>query len=1023
MYYFWPMSKHRGIDPDTWVRTGLTLLLLSLLCTCGRAQSLAPDQAIYEIPYRKLTVRQGLTRDQLLHVWQDCDGFVWLAGKQGVDRFDGLEILSYQNDTNAIQEYVLDVDEDDDGTLWFFGLKRDYRYDGGLMQGREREVINDSTEFQRINGRTYRFETKTGEANVITSAAYDPAWPKNGYLLPYHPLSIKDSEKEVAYIAWHPTQADTLFFQEDFPYGPARMLAVSDHIRGVKDVGSQQFQQFLIADSLFQLTNGQLHFLRATSGINKDLRILNAQGAILLRNMLAVTEPESSRSVLYANKYLLSNVFQRNDRMFIVGEQGLVTLRPRDALTIYPVEKGMVQNVWSLVGAAFGEGVHAERSRGTGAKSGAEGAMFFFPFTGRSILRLKDGRYERLPGLVGPRDHYFYPGAIRRANGHFLVPTNARVYDFDPVRGELNPLDGPGRKATNDLLEVGNTVYAATNGLAVYENDRLVKVYGQDEGLDVYEFGFFETVAQDRAGRLWLGAHLGLSVRETDGSFRNYYVDQDIPAGIVDIKTDHRGNLWMATHRGVAFHHYTDSLPRWIDPTFTEDVKFVQPVNEEYLLLGGTDKLFFLDLKAFYRGEINIYPYDEDDGFPAAECLQSAVFRDEAGDVWIGTTESVIKLEPDKLVFHRQPTDPQFLSFSYLNPLIREEVTHRIPFNENDRQHFTISSTDQQIAVRFFTINHDKPNSITYQYRLRGYREDWSRPQATRYAEFGELPPGDYSFELRACLLGNCTEHKTLKITVEPGRWYEYAAIPWLAGILVLLPFFLLANQWWLRRQAIAARQQSEVKRLQLYRRLTQHKIGPHFANNALNAISSLIISNENERALRYTGRFARLFQPVLEDGLPLLRPLSKELDFIRDYLKLEKLRFPQKLAYRVEVSEEVQALAERVLVPTLLIQSFVNNAVKHGIEPLREGGKLTINLRLQDKNYLLVEIVDNGPGYFAEEETSGTGIQVAYEILRYLDEHHQSASTIDFSLRDRLLANSGTVVQLHLYLNYQPLD
>jgi hypothetical protein len=1005
------MSNLSDIESGDWVRTCLTLLFLSFLCSCGRAQNLPSDQAIYEIPHRKLTVRQGLTRDQLLHVWQDRDGFVWLAGKQGVDRFDGLEILSYQNDTNAIREYVLDVDEDDDGTLWFFGIKTDYRYDGGLMQGRERETINNRTNLQRINGRTYRFETKTGKANVIIPAAYDPAWPKNGYLPPYLPLSIKDTENEVAYIARHPNQADTLFFQEDFPYGPVRLLAVSDRITGIKDASSQQFQQFLIADSLFQLTNGQLLFLRTAPGIHKNLRILNAQGAIFLRNMLAVTEPESNRPVLYANKYLLSNVFQRNDRMFIVGEQGVVTLRPRDALTIYPVEKGMVQNVWSLVGAA------------AGAKNGSEGAMFFFPFTERSVLRLKGGRYERLPGLVGPKDRYFYPGAIRRANGHFLVPTNARVYDFDPVSSELNPLDGPGRRATNELLEVGSTIYAATNGLAVYENDRLEKVYGQDEGLDVDEFGFFETVAQDRAGRLWLGAHLGLSVRETDGSFHNYYIDQEIPAGIVDIKTDHRGNLWMATHRGVAFHHYSDSLPRWIDPAFTEDVKFVQPIGKDYILLGGTNKLFFLDLKAFYRGETNIYPYDEDDGFPAAECLQSAVFQDDAGVVWIGTTESVIKLEPDKLVFHRQPTDPQFLSFSYLNPLIKEEVIRRIPFNENDRQHFTISSTDQQIDIRFFTINHDKPKGITYQYRLLGYRDDWSRPQATRYAEFGELPPGDYSFELRACLFENCTEAKTLEITVEPGRWYEYAAIPWLAGLLLLLPFALIAYQWRRRRQAVAAQQKSEVDRLQLYRRLTQHKIGPHFANNALNAISSLIINNENERALRYTGRFARLFRPVLEDGLPLLRSLSEELDFIRDYLKLEKLRFPQKLGYRIEMSEEVRTLADRVLVPTLLIQSFVNNAVKHGIEPLREGGELTINLRLQDENYLLVEITDNGPGYFVEGETSGTGIQGALEILRYLDEHHQSTSTIDFSLKDPLQTSSGTVVQLHLYLHYQTLD
>ncbi|SEQ61104.1 sensor histidine kinase [Neolewinella agarilytica] len=996
-----------GIKGELWGL--LTLLFATFLCTCVSAQNRPLDTVIYEIPYRKLTVREGLTRNQIMEVWQDRDGFVWLAGKLGVDRFDGLEVLSYQNDTNAIREYILDIDEDADGTLWFFGQDVDYSYDGGTFERKKRDAGPDHLVIARINSETYRFSTsQAGEWNLTRDSVVIGGFPA----ATRYPFAVTDDTTGAAlWPTFYPAERDTLFYQKDFPNGPIRPLASGEHMTHVHEADARSVGTYWIDDSLYQIKDGHLVFEQAFPLPGFIGELTRHEGKVFARYLHSVVDPQGERPVLYAGKDQLVRIFQRGKRLLIPGEQGLVTLRPDDALTIFPTELGMLQNVWSMMGA------------GAGAGGGTKGAMFFFPYSERSILKLENGCYTRITGLTETNDRHFYPGIFRRSNGHLLVPTNKRVYDFDPVTEQLRPLDGPERRATNDLLETGNTIYAATRGLAVYEDEQLRKVYGQADGLDVAKFGYFETLGLGRDGRLWLGSHRGLAVREPDGSFHNYPNGAGVPAGVVDIKTDYRGNLWFATHRGVAFYDYTDSLPRWVTPGFTEDVKFVQPIGEEYLLLGGTNKLYFLDLPAFYRDEISIYPYDEDDGFPFAECLQAAVHLDEAGHVWVGTTESVVKIEPNRLVFHFEPTLPEFLSFSYLDPLTDKEIEYRIPYNVNGEQHFSISSTDQRIKVRFFTINHEKPRSIRYQYRLRGYRNGWSRPEPTRYAEFGELPPGEYTFELRTCLLGKCTPAKSMKITVYPGRWYEYWFIPWLAGFLGLLPFALIAYQWWQRRRAELLTQRLEVDRLQLYRRLTQHKIGPHFANNALTAISNLIVRNENERALRYTGRFARLFRPVLEDGLPLLRPLREELDFIEDYLKLEKLRFPQKLRYDTQIDERVRERAENILVPSLLIQSFVNNAVKHGIEPLESGGELALTLRLTDDDYLLVEITDNGPGYFVDGEPTGTGIRAASEILSYLDEHHGSNSRIEILLRDPLLVNSGTIVRLHLYLNYETLD
>lgn len=1007
-------------------RWSITLLLVVLCCTCVRAQDhpprktpSPPDTVVYEYPVRTITVREGLSRNQIYRVWEDHRGFIWLAGKRGIDRFDGLEVLSFKSDTTINSGTVIRITEDTEGTVWFLSKDAIYWYDGQRFSKTVIRLQDKVTSVSLINNTPIlHSNSETGSPIFRIAPGFELPEGKNQIVIPKFPGKRSDGIPDSCfyYIKFgDANNPDTLRVLTSFQSGEIKDIRYDKSIKLVKPTIPGQPIQTIIKDSLFSLNKGKLTFQRLISTeVFAHGSFWAYPGGTIHKQIQVVYLPEVRQAQLFRSKDATSSVHYRKNRVLIAGEEGLSIVRPESAVMIYPTSRGMASDVWSIL----------EEGEDAGAKNG-EAAKFFIPFTEQTIIKLKGGQYTKISGLRSDDAIYLYPGASRRQNGTFLIPTDDRIFSFNPATEQFIDLDGKKRRATNDIHEVGNRIYAASKGLVIYENDKFQHLNGDPDGLDMKNLDFLESITPDRDGRLWLGSHLGLAVRAPDGTFKNYIAEVDIPAGIVHGAVDQRGDLWFATHDGIAYCDYTDSLPRWVTPDFHVDVKFVHPIDSTWLLIGGTDKLYLLDLPKFYAGTIDIYPYDEDDGFPVAEPLQASVYEDSEGIIWIGTTESVVSLDPSKIVVHKTPTKPHYHSISYLDETATQETSIVIPFNSNGDQSFTIKSTDQNIDIRFFTINHDKPHSMKFRYRLVGYRDSWSRPEPARYVNFGELPPGNYRFEIQACLLGNCTETKSLELRVVPARFSEYPLTRYGAGSLLLLIFGALGYQIYVKRRERRFAEQQRLsfamERVQTRRKLTVHKIGPHFANNALTAINDLIIRKENDSARRYTSRFARLFRPVLEDSLSLLRPLAEELDFIEDYLELELLRFEQKLKYVIKVDPEIERNAYEILVPTLLIQSFVNNAVKHGIEPLETGGLLTVTITKSDTDYLLVTISDNGPGFRDGQADSGTGIKSARVILDYLNQYTETNSTIEFPTSTS--KSFSTVVCLRLFLHHEPID
>ena len=172
-------------------------------------------------------------------------------------------------------------------------------------------------------------------------------------------------------------------------------------------------------------------------------------------------------------------------------------------------------------------------------------------------------------------------------------------------------------------------------------------------------------------------------------------------------------------------------------------------------------------------------------------------------------------------------------------------------------------------------------------------------------------------------------------------------------------------------RDLRASQLETQLERARMY--TLQAQLQPHFLFNALNAIAMLVRRDRKQEAIDVIVGFGELLRYVLNESGTLDVSLGEELAFVRRYLAIEHVR----LGDRLRTTIDVDADAERALVPNLLLQPLVENAVKHGVVVSPTGGSLRISARRQ-ADMLRLEVEDNGPGVspgFSIEEDGSGGI------------------------------------------------
>ena len=201
-----------------------------------------------------------------------------------------------------------------------------------------------------------------------------------------------------------------------------------------------------------------------------------------------------------------------------------------------------------------------------------------------------------------------------------------------------------------------------------------------------------------------------------------------------------------------------------------------------------------------------------------------------------------------------------------------------------------------------------------------------------------------------------------------------------LAGSLADVFSYMLEN---MRLQEKKQEQEQLVKEQALHASRSELKalraqINPHFLFNALNAIAGLIVKDP-ARADKTVEQLAEVFRYTLRRSESEWAPLEEEMEFARAYLEVEQARFGSRLQFRVSMEDAVRAAR----IPTMMLQTLVENAVKHGVSVIRGVARIEIDAgRRGDR--LRVEVADNGPGFQeGEAKSSGYGLRNIRERLR----------------------------------------
>ena len=168
-------------------------------------------------------------------------------------------------------------------------------------------------------------------------------------------------------------------------------------------------------------------------------------------------------------------------------------------------------------------------------------------------------------------------------------------------------------------------------------------------------------------------------------------------------------------------------------------------------------------------------------------------------------------------------------------------------------------------------------------------------------------------------------------------------------------------------------------KRVELEQKALRSQMNPHFIFNSLGAIQQMYVNGEMDLANNYIGDFGQLMRQILTNSGKNLITVKEELEMLRLYLDLEKGRNMELINYEFEVDEKIDQRG--IMIPPLVIQPFVENAIWHGILPSKKAGNIIVRLSLMtDSNKLLCEVEDNGIGIKnstkkAEHESKGMEI------------------------------------------------
>lgn len=212
----------------------------------------------------------------------------------------------------------------------------------------------------------------------------------------------------------------------------------------------------------------------------------------------------------------------------------------------------------------------------------------------------------------------------------------------------------------------------------------------------------------------------------------------------------------------------------------------------------------------------------------------------------------------------------------------------------------------------------------------------------------------NYEFEKKELLQKEENAKRELLLKEDAKNSRIKLAFGALTALLLFGIGFLIYNRNQLKKTLTLQKELAEYEQKALHLQMN-----PHFVFNCLGSISSFIVQNGTDSAIKYLSKFSKLMRLTLEYSKESLIPIDKEIESLQNYLELEQLRFNNKFDFSIVKSKDIE---DDVALPPLLIQPFIENAIIHGVIPKKEKGTIKIDFSLTDQSLTCV-ILDNGVG------------------------------------------------------------
>ncbi|MDR1602665.1 MAG: histidine kinase, partial [Tannerella sp.] len=878
---------------------------LTLSLACGNVAAASGDDLIRsEYSYRRYTTADGLPSVMNQRILQDRRGFIWIAGTSGLARFDGFEFKTFLKGSFANLYHMEEISD--------VGIR--------LFSNRNIYSLNPNADTLR---QTFRFD------NCFPTVLSSMTLPA-GYGIFY----AKGNDEEQYFCAVRDTGIVKLIEHEDLNrladrdkawYDETKRLLylpLPDGISVINDGGRVAFHEGIHAkcfvqykDALWSVATDGLYRRTSAGGFEKVIRHTmdgftnlvvarsGTDGSLLFTDGFSLYRYDGDRiEEIFEANVITDFITDREGNIWVATYQGvynLFTLGFRN----YSFT-GLSDNVRSIVYDASDKRIIAGTLDGKLIEI-REDVQYELPYPPNPFTL--DMTFAPHGSEVGGTVYLPGPGGFLQIRGKqsrwVAFPDDLFIFQFVTPLPDGNLLTG----GTNLLLKT-------TPSGRVLERITMTGLQQR-----IYSKPCF-----DRDGRIWVGGGDGITIIDGD-SIKSIFSDSLAYCRVMDTGRD--GHLWFASeNRLFKAGSEKDIRQVWL---FDSQVTNILCMQSGILAVTTLDKihLFGKDMESYAS-------FDSRNGFTGVESVRAGMAEDGDDNLWLPAVECLTAFNPGRLM--KEPGKPR------LHLLARSSSVNNIHWKALGEDSRQLDYRHRNIRFGYIGLSYTSTQNVRYRYRLTGFQNEWSEPVKNREVTFNNLPPGDYAFEIYADAGTDESRSETQSVffSIRPAFWQT--AWFWVATALglVLLTAAVTLRIQQRRNRRLLDRLRTEKELNELRISSIRLKAIPHFNANVLAAIEYYIANRTKEEAMRILGIYSSFTLKTLGEVDRASRPLSDELAYVKMYLDLEKIRFMEKFDFQIDVEEGVD---KSIQLPNMILHTYCENAVKHGLMPLKSGGRLAI--------------------------------------------------------------------------------